>query len=118
MDKTVKILLVICCILIASLGITSGMVITKYHTSDPQNQITTQNITQNTTQNQTSANKTTTPKNVKTVKINNTNSKYITTICKRCGKAFTQPKDGPQYFYCDKCLDSPEVQREWEKETE
>jgi hypothetical protein len=118
LDKTVKILLVVCCILVASLGITSGMVITKYQTSEPQNQITTQNITQNITQNQTSINKTTAQKKVKTVKTNNTNSKYITTICKRCGKTFTQPRDGPQYFYCDKCMDSPEVQREWEKETE
>ncbi len=89
------------------------MVISKYYTNEPQNQT----INHNTTQNQISVNKTTTQK-VKTIKTNNTNSKYMTTICKRCGKAFTQPRNGPQYFYCDKCMNSPEVQKEWEKETE
>ncbi len=114
MDKTIKILIVVCCILVATLGVTSGMLITTYSSSNSQNQVTNQSLSQN----QTAINKITVSKSTKKVKANNTNSKYITTICKRCGKAFTQPRDGPQYTICDECWNSPEVQEEWEKETE
>ena len=117
LDKTVKILVLACSLLVIILGITSGMVISEYYADEPQNQTINHNTTQNISQNQTLVKKTTTQK-VKTIQTNNTNSKYITTICKKCGKAFTQPRNGPQYYYCDKCWNSPEVQKEWEKETE
>lgn len=56
--------------------------------------------------------------NVKKSSNQTTDSKYVTTYCKRCGKAFKQLKNGPGYTYCEKCMNNPEVQKEWEKETE
>ena len=111
MDNTTKILIVACIVLVGALGITVGFILTNFFSNGDNNNINTTQLSQNNSTNSTVG---VSKQNVTKV---NAESKYINKICRRCGKTFKVPRNGEQSYYCDACLNSPELRKQWEEET-
>ncbi|MDO9045459.1 MAG: hypothetical protein Q7U35_09160 [Methanobacteriaceae archaeon] len=101
------------------MGLLFGFIIKNTYFKDPVDVIIDDNsnhsVTKSDSQNITAKNNTTAKESKNNVTIK-AESKYIYTKCKRCGKMFKQLKNGPGYYYCEKCEKSPEVQKKIEEE--
>lgn len=114
MSTTNKILIVAVIVLIAGVGISAGALLTS---NTPKQPIVNNSTPQNTTSTEIQTTPTTTtPETITTSPTTKEDSKYLTWVCRKCGKYYKVPKYGEQLYYCDECVNSPEIQQLWYEE--